>query len=90
MSSKQIIRKKYFLIRKKRYFEITGKFFFPLVKILKFKFKKQFLKIALYYPSNFELNVLKFLENPYMKNKNILLTNRGIDNIERIFQKQVF
>ena len=73
MSSKQILRKRFFLVRKKRYFEISDKFFLPLVKILKLKFKKQFLKIALYYPSNFELNVLRFLENPYMKNKNILL-----------------
>ena len=73
MSSKQILRKKFLLVRKKRYFEISDKFFLPLVKILKLKFKKQFLKIAFYYPSNFELNVLKFLENPFMKNKNILL-----------------
>ena len=86
MSSKQIIRKRYFSIRKKRYFEISDKFFFPLVKILKLKFKKQFLKIALYYPSNFELNVLKFLENPYMKNKNILLPKIEENNQMDFFQ----
>ena len=48
-------------------------FFFPLIKLIKSNFKKKDLKIALYYPSNYELNVLKFLENDYMKNKKILL-----------------
>ncbi len=73
MSSKNKLRKKFYLLRKKRYFEIDEKFFFPLIKFLKIKLKKKAFKIALYYPSNFELNVLKVLENPYISNKNTLL-----------------
>ena len=73
MSSKNKLRKKFYLLRKKRYFEIDEKFFFPLIKLLKLKFKKKTFKLALYYPSNFELNVLKLLESPYILNKHTLL-----------------
>ena len=73
MCQKKILRKKYYLLRKKKYNEINHKFFFPLIKLIKSKFKKKNLKLALYYPSNFELNVLKFLENDFMKNKKVLI-----------------
>ena len=73
MSQKTILRKKYYLLRKKNYYEIEKKFFFPLIKLIKSKFKKKNLRLALYYPSNFELNVLDFLKIDYMKNKNIFL-----------------
>ena len=73
MSQKKILRKKYYHLRKKNYYEIEQKFFFPLIKLIKSNLKRKDLKLALYYPSNFELNVLKFLENDYMKNKNVLL-----------------
>jgi len=73
MSKKTILRKKYYLLRKKNYYEIEKKFFFPLIKLIKSKFKKKNLRLALYYPSNFELNVLDFLKIDYMKNKNIFL-----------------
>ncbi len=73
MTKKKILRKKYFNLRKKRYYEVDQKFFLPLIEIIKSNFKKNDLKLALYYPSNFELNVLKFLENEYMKNKTVLL-----------------
>ena len=73
MTKKKILRKKYFNLRKKRYYEVDQKFFLPLIELIKSNFKKNDLKLALYYPSNFELNVLKFLENEYMKNKSVLL-----------------
>ena len=73
MNQKKILRKKYYHLRKKNYYEIDRKFFFPLLRLIKSNFKKKDLKLALYYPSNFELNVLKFLENNYIKNKNVLL-----------------
>ena len=73
MSQKKILRKKYYYLRKKKYYEIKRDFFFPLIKLIKSKFKKKNFNLALYYPSNFELNVLKFLENDYMKNQNILI-----------------
>ena len=73
MNLKNKLRKKFYLLRKKKYFEIDENFFLPLIKFLKLKFKKKTFKLALYYPSNFELNVLKILENPYIFNKHALL-----------------
>ena len=74
MTQKKILRKKYYILRKKNYFEIGEEFFLPFIKLIRSNFKKKRdLKIALYCPSNFELNVFKFLENDFMKNKSILL-----------------
>ena len=69
MHQKKFLRKKYFQLRKKKYFEINKEFFSPLNKLIRFRLKKKNLKLALYYPSNFEVNVLKFLQNKYTKNK---------------------
>ena len=73
MYQKNILREKYLNLRKKKYYEIDKEFFSPLLSLIKSNFKKENLKLALYYPSNFEINVLKLLENQYMNNKNILL-----------------
>ena len=73
MHRKNILREKYINLRKKNYYEIDMEFFFPLLDFIKSNFKKDDLKLALYYPTNFETNVLKLLENKYMINKNILL-----------------
>ena len=62
MQQKIQLRKKYFNLRKKKYYNIDKNFFLPLLKLIRLKFKKKILKIALYYPSNFELNVLKIFE----------------------------
>ena len=50
------------------------------------KFKKKDFRVALYYPSNFELNILKFLENDFMKNKNVLLPVIERKNIMNFYQ----
>jgi len=73
MSQKKILRRQYYYLRKKNYYEIDQEFFFPLIKLIKSKFRRKNLNLALYYPSNFELNVLKFFENEYMKNQNVLI-----------------
>ena len=73
MHQKKNLRKKYLNLRKKNYYEIDRKFFSPLLSLIKLNFKKKKLKLALYYPSSFEINVLKLLENNYMINKKILL-----------------
>ncbi|MBL6786071.1 MAG: 5-formyltetrahydrofolate cyclo-ligase [Candidatus Pelagibacter bacterium] len=73
MSQKKILRKKYYLLRKKNYNEIDKNFFFPLLKLIKKNFKKKDLRLALYHPTNCEVNVIKFLDNNFMKNKSILL-----------------
>ena len=73
MYQKNILRKKYFSLRKKKYYEIDKDFFSPLISFIKSNFKKKDFKLALYHPTSFEINVLKLLENQYMNNKNILL-----------------
>ena len=73
MQQKIILRKKYLILRKKKYYEVDKKFFLPLLKLIRFRLKKKFTKIALYYPSNHELNVLKFLEFNNILRQDILL-----------------
>jgi len=73
MSQKNLLRKKYFNLRKKKYYEINKEFLSPLIDIIKTKLKKKYFKIALYYPSNYEVNILKLLENHYITNQKILL-----------------
>ena len=61
MDIKKIIRKKYLIKRKKKYFDVKQKFFFPLINILKKKFKNKRIFVSIYYPSFYEVNVLKIL-----------------------------
>ena len=65
MLSKRKLRKKYALLRKKRYFSVKKDFYKPLNKIINFKKKK---KISLYYPSNYEVDtfyLFKMLKEKY-------------------------
>tara|TARA_B100001142_G_C14240569_1_gene619191 strand:+ start:561 stop:1112 length:552 start_codon:yes stop_codon:yes gene_type:complete len=73
MLQKKTLRKKYFFLRKKKYFEVNKDFFKPLVNLIKSNNYKKYFKIALYYPSNYEVNVIKFLDDNYMINKDVLL-----------------
>ena len=73
MQQKNLVRKKYYLLRKKKYFEINESFFIPFLKLIKLKFKKKKIKLALYYPSSFEINVLKLLEINFISKQNLLL-----------------
>ncbi len=62
MHQKTQLRKKFLKLRNKKYSDINKEFFSPLLKLIRLRFKNKKIKIALYYPSNFELNVLKLLE----------------------------
>ena len=46
MLNKEKLRKKYFLIRKKKYFEIKPSFFNPLVKLIKKKKYKKKINLS--------------------------------------------
>ena len=59
MLKKIQLRKKYFNLRKKKYYEINKDFFSPLINLIKLNRKKKRLNIALYHPANFELNIIK-------------------------------
>jgi 5-formyltetrahydrofolate cyclo-ligase len=73
MQQKNLVRRKYYLLRKKKYYKINKFFFNPLLDLIKSKFRKKKIKLALYYPSSFEVNVLKLLEFNYISNQNLLL-----------------
>ena len=85
MKQKIQLRKKYFNLRKKRYFDIDKNFFSPLLKLIQFKLKKKKIKLALYYPSNFELNVLKILEFNKILDQEILLPIIDKNNLMNFF-----
>ena len=85
MEKKYLVRKKYYLLRKKKYYEISKNFFTPLVNFIKKKFKKKNFKLALYYPSSFEINVLRLLEFNYISNQNLLLPVIEENNLMNFF-----
>ena len=70
MVGKEIIRKKYLVKRKKKYFNTKTKIFDPLINFLK---KRKFNNLALYYPTSFELNILNILEVEFLKRTKFLL-----------------
>ena len=72
MNQKSLIRKKFFLLRKRNYFQIDEKFFNPIIRLLK-KQKKKVSNISLYYPCYYEVDVLKILNLGFFKKTNFLL-----------------
>ena len=85
MQQKNLIRKKYYKLRKKKYFDVSETFFSPLSELIKFKFKKKKIKLALYYPSSFEINVIKLLKINSIFSQNILLPVIGENNSMNFF-----
>ena len=65
MLSKELLRKKYFKLRKKKYYPVKKNFFVPLIEILKKELKKQKLVIGIYYPILYEVNVIGFIINMF-------------------------
>ena len=85
MQQKIQLRKKYLKLRKKKYHNIDKNFFLPLLRLIRSRLKKKYIKIALYYPSNFELNVLKLLEFNNLLVQNILLPVIDQNNLMNFF-----
>ena len=80
MEEKNTIRKKSLARRKKKYFEINSQFFDPLIKLLK-KYKKNKMNIlSLYYPSNYEVNVLNLFKSIAKMNIKTLLPVTKLTN----------
>ena len=86
MQQKNLVRKKYYLLRKKKYYEINKDFFIPFLNLIKSKLKKKNFKLALYYPSSFEINVLKILEFKSISYQNLLLPIIEEGNLMNFFQ----
>ena len=62
MQIKERLRKKYFFIRKKNYFDIDTSFFIPLIKLINKRYKKKNINLSSYYPASFEVNILKLFD----------------------------
>ena len=73
MQNKDKLRKKYFSVRKKKYFEIKSSFFDPLIKIIKNKFKKSSINLSSYYPASFEVDALQIFQTPIINKLKISL-----------------
>ena len=86
MQEKDFLRKKYFSLRKKKYFEIEKIFFLPLINLIKKKFYNKKINLSIYYPASFELNVLKLLKIDYVKRQTILLPVIEENNLMNFFK----
>ena len=72
MQEKIAIRKKAFVKRKNKYFEVSNNFFKPLDRLLSKKKNKK-ISLSFYYPANYEVNLLKLFESIKVKKINTLL-----------------
>tara|TARA_B100000579_G_C22759388_1_gene818161 strand:+ start:641 stop:1201 length:561 start_codon:yes stop_codon:yes gene_type:complete len=64
MKKKDQLRKKFITLRKRKYFDVSSEKFDELINHIKKKFKtKKNFFIGLYYPSNYEINILNIINN---------------------------
>ena len=80
MREKRLIRKYFLNKRKKKYFKISDAFFSPLIHLIKKIKKNKKIKIAIYIPGSFEVDVLKILNIEYFKKFTFLLPVIGEHN----------
>ena len=73
MQNKDRLRKKYFFIRKRKYFDIKPSFFNPLIKLIKKRYKKKDVNLSIYYPASFEVNIFKLFDLNSIDNAKIFL-----------------
>ena len=85
MKDKKLIREEYYLLRKNKYYEIDKDFFIPFIETIKPIFKKKKIKLAIYYPSLFEINVLKLLDINYISKQSIFLPIIEKNNLMNFF-----
>ena len=70
---KAFLRSRFLLQRKKKYLTVN-KFNFNLIfQLIKKHLKKKKITIAAYYPTNYEVNILRFIEEASKKNFRIVL-----------------
>ena len=80
MKSKDQLRKKFFALRQKKYFNISNKKLLKLINFIKKKNKfKKNIFIALYYPSNYEFDIFKIISS-FKNSKPIFLLPKILDN----------
>ncbi len=87
MQIKDRLRKKYFLIRKKKYYDIKPSFFKPLIKLINKEFKKKHLSMSSYYPASYEVNTNKLFETSIIEKLKIFLPVIKKENNEMYFHE---
>jgi len=70
---KSYLRKRHLLLRKKKYLSSKNFKFDLIFKLINKHFNKKKITIAGYYPSDYEVNILNFLEKASKKNFKIVL-----------------
>ena len=73
MLNKELIRKKILNKRKKKYFKVKPSYFNPLINLLNNNFKYKNLLLSIYYPSNYEVDILSLFSVINAKKIKILL-----------------
>ena len=74
MKTKDQLRRKFLTLRKKKYFDVSKDKFNQLINYIKKKNKrKKIFYIALYYPSNYEIDVLKITNSLKLSKTKFLL-----------------
>ena len=73
MQNKDRLRKKYFFIRKRKYFDIKTSFFNPLIQLIKKRYKNKYVNLSSYYPASFEVNTIKLFETKFINKLKIFL-----------------
>tara|TARA_B100001123_G_scaffold443754_1_gene590617 strand:- start:1601 stop:2170 length:570 start_codon:yes stop_codon:yes gene_type:complete len=71
--SKKLLRQRFILERRKKHLKVKKFNFNPMFLLIKKHFKKKKIVIAGYYPSNYEVNILTFLQSANKKNFKIVL-----------------
>jgi len=87
MKNKEKLRKKFLLLRKKKYHHINSDKFVLLIDYIKKKFKtKKRVFIASYYPSNYELDISKICKIFKRPNTILLLPKIKPGNLLEFFE----
>tara|TARA_B110000027_G_C16035698_1_gene262968 strand:- start:339 stop:896 length:558 start_codon:yes stop_codon:yes gene_type:complete len=73
MQEKIAIRKQALINRKHKYFEVSSIFFKPLFELINKEIKNKKIFLSLYYPINYEVNVLKLFDFSKIKKIKTLL-----------------
>ena len=80
MKIKDQLRRKFLALRQKKYFDVSNKRLLKLIHFIKKKNKsKKNTVIAMYYPSNYEFDALKIMNN-FKNSKVIFLLPKILDN----------
>ena len=86
MKKKDKLRKKFLILRKRKYFNVSNEKFYKLIIYIKknIKQKKKF-SIGLYYPSNFEINIFNIIDNFKKTKVRFLLPRIQDSNVLKFF-----